>query len=129
MFSAFKKSLHGIALCFEGEALRRYAFGPNDLLITDAFRMADNRLLVAVTLKERYAACSDELGIAASPKWFRVDATTRYVGEDLSFVDAADYDGDGKLEWLFWYSGYNSDGYILFHEDFHSHVDFTWKYH
>ena len=44
-------------------------------------------------------------------------------------IDFGDFDGDGSPEALFWFSGYNEDGYVLFTENFKKSVRFTWLYH
>jgi hypothetical protein len=51
--------------------------------------------------------------------------------ENYSFylVDAGDYDGDLKSELVFFVSGYNEDGYVLFYDDFKKKVVYTWHYH
>jgi hypothetical protein len=51
------------------------------------------------------------------------------LGTGLQLVDAGDYDADGKSELLFWYDGYNSNGYDLFSSDFRKHVKVRWSYH
>jgi hypothetical protein len=47
----------------------------------------------------------------------------------LILVDAGDYDADGKLELVFFVSGYNEDGYALFYDSFQKSVMYTWHYH
>jgi hypothetical protein len=47
----------------------------------------------------------------------------------MELVDAADYDGDGKSELLFWQSAYNRDGYILIFDDLRQRIEYTWRYH
>jgi hypothetical protein len=54
---------------------------------------------------------------------------TRYLGQDLTLVDAGDYDGDGASELLFWYSGYDEDGYTLVYDGGRKSVDYHWNYH
>jgi len=44
-------------------------------------------------------------------------------------LDVGDYDKDGKSEVLFWSSGYNEDGYVLYYDDFRKKVPFKWHYH
>ncbi len=45
-----------------------------------------------------------------------------FLGEGLWLVDAGDYDGDGRSEVIFWFSGYNRDGYVLFTDDWTNRV-------
>jgi hypothetical protein len=51
------------------------------------------------------------------------------LGSELSLVDAGDYDADGESELLFWYSGYNQDGYTLLFDGLRKQVSYRWKYH
>ena len=52
-----------------------------------------------------------------------------YIGSLGSLVDAADYDGDGSADFVFWSSGYNEDGYVLYTNGFKDKVAFVWNYH
>ncbi len=44
-------------------------------------------------------------------------------------IDFGDFDGDGNPEAVFWFSGYDEDGYVLFTNNFQKSVRFTWLYH
>jgi hypothetical protein len=39
------------------------------------------------------------------------------------------YDRDGSADVLFWYSGYNDDGFTLSYGGLTKHSDFRWNYH
>lgn len=54
---------------------------------------------------------------------------TRYLGEGLVFIDAGDYDADGKTEVIFAIDRYNQGGYALFSNDFAQNAEFTFGYH
>jgi hypothetical protein len=47
----------------------------------------------------------------------------------LTLMDAGDFDGDGGEEAVFFFSGYNFDGYILYYDNFRKAVRFGWSYH
>ena len=47
----------------------------------------------------------------------------------LEPLDAGDFDGDGGEEAIFFFSGYNFDGYILYYDSFRKSVRFGWSYH
>ncbi|MDH3975931.1 MAG: hypothetical protein OEV42_16780 [Deltaproteobacteria bacterium] len=47
----------------------------------------------------------------------------------LTFIDAGDYDSDGKSEVIFFLSGYNEDGYAMFYDSFQKSIKWTWGYH
>ena len=61
--------------------------------------------------------------------WFIMKDEPVLLGRGFEFVDAGDYDADGSSEVLFWYSGYNYDGYTLFYQDFTKCVHYRWDYH
>ena len=52
-----------------------------------------------------------------------------FVGENFSFLDAGDYDADGRSELLFLISGYNRGGYALLFDDFKRSAIFEFSYH
>ena len=53
----------------------------------------------------------------------------RFLGDELNYLDHGDFDNDGKDEFLFWYSIFNHDKYVLFYDDFKKSIDFEWSYH
>ncbi|MCC6793688.1 MAG: hypothetical protein IT366_01115 [Candidatus Hydrogenedentes bacterium] len=50
------------------------------------------------------------------------------VGPKLTYLDAADFNGDGKSEIVFMLQAYNRDGYVLL-DDQGGVAKFTWNYH
>lgn len=130
LFMAFVETLKGSPLCrVDGETRRPYQPKQKDLLTLKRLVRSDGVQLIALSLSERYTSCGSELGEVSSPRWFVVDGTVRYLGDDMEYVDAGDFDGDGCSEILFWYSGYNRDGYILFSDNLQSRTEFIWSYH
>lgn len=75
--------------------------------------------------------CEDVQSDTWAASWFHVnkEGSVRYIGRGMTLLDAGDYDNDGESEIIFWRSGYNEDGYILFYKQFINRVDFTWNYH
>lgn len=64
------------------------------------------------------------------PHWFHEDKKgIRLIGVHIKLIDMSDFDGDGQVEWLFQYEGYNNDGYTLFYDSFKKKVEFNWVYH
>jgi len=130
LMPAFKASFKGAALCIDSAGKSKpYRLRAGDVRVITHLAARDGSQLFALQLGSKAFECNSELGEAMSARWFTVNSDVRYVGSDLSLLDASDYDGDGKTEFLFWYSGYNRDGYVLFSEHFRQRAEFTWNYH
>lgn len=41
-----------------------------------------------------------------------------FLYDNLQYLDHGDFDGDGKDEFLFWYTSHHKDGYVMFYDDF-----------
>lgn len=101
-----------------------------DLRVTQAYRAGTGERLVGVRAAPERATCDGpDFDEAWSAHWFLVGTEVEFLGVGLTLVDAGDYDGDGVSELLFWYSGYNRDGYWLVPGEGGSPVAFTWSYH
>ena len=131
LYDGFRMSIGSKKLCYDEEdnVSEPYNFAAKDLRILQSLGSQRGHTLVAVTLVEDYTECQSELGGASTPRWFLLDGKTTFLGEGLEFVDSGDYDGDGMSEVLFWYSGYNRDGYVLFSRAFKDRAEFLWSYH
>lgn len=55
-------------------------------------------------------------------------AAPRYVGTMLP-LEIGDFDGDGKSDFLFWYTNEDEDGYVLVWDRFAKRAKSTWNYH
>lgn len=130
LMPSFRSSLKGAPLCIKSEGKAKpYRFRAGDVRVITHLAARSGMQLIALQLGSKAFECNSELGEVMGTKWFAVDGGVRYVGSDLSLLNATDYDGDGKTEFLFWYSGYNRDGYVLFSERFRQRTEFTWSYH
>jgi len=129
LLKAFRDSLGTTKLCLSDQDSRPVTLTENDLVIADRLQFPSGVALTAISLKRNMTECGSELGGTELPRWFAVSKASKYLGAALTFVGAADFDADGSGEYVFWYSGYNEDGYILFAKDFAEKVRFTWKYH
>jgi hypothetical protein len=92
------------------------------------YRDRAGRMLVALQVPDKKFVCDSQEGPDAL-QWFLLSDAVYPLGPDLQLVDAGDYDRDGKSDLLFWYSGYNNDGFTLFYGGLTKHVDFRWSYH
>ena len=64
-------------------------------------------------------------------RWFVVapDGSATYLDEGVWFVDAGDFNHDGKSEILFSISRYDRGGYELFYDQFTKNVKFEFSFH
>ena len=81
-----------------------------------------------LALKHR-SECDGVLDKSKYPIWFYINREVKLIGYELDLVEAADFDNDGRVEFIFQHSGYNEDGYTLFESEFESRFDYYWKYH
>jgi len=125
----FLKSLPDGKLCVNYDDPHPTKIRERDLLVTHDIVFPGNRRLIAVSLKRQLTECGSEIGGVEQPRWFVLEPSPRFIGASLTHVATADLDADGKPEHVFWFSGYNEDGYILFKSDFKQPLRFTWKYH
>ena len=57
-----------------------------------------------------------------------VDSTTGW-GFRAQLLGAADFDGDSRIEHLFWLNAYNEDGFVLYYDGFSRHAVASYGYH
>jgi hypothetical protein len=53
----------------------------------------------------------------------------KFIGSDMQFVDAGDYDGDGWSEIVFHRYGYDHDAYVLLFDHLSKQIEFGWINH
>lgn len=106
-----------------------WAYSADDLRFSTSYQDRAGRKLVALALNPTRNQCDGPRDDAWSTHWFVIADSIQHLGANLSLVDAGDYDADGTSELLFWYSGYNKDGYSLFYDGLQKHVDYQWSYH
>jgi len=128
LFQAFRAEA-GDASCGDGWGnVVEVPYHADDLKISSAYQDRRGRKLVALVLpyEER---CDGPWEGPWRARWFLIGADgARYIGTNLTFVDAGDYDADGSSEILFWYSGYDEDGYTLLHDGLAKRTDAHWHY-
>lgn len=130
LFEPFKARAGAANTCpQDSETTKPLPYAANDLVFSPSYQDRSGRKLVALGLDLRRNTCDGPPESAWAAHSFVLGADVLYLGQDLSLVDAGDYDSDGASEVLFWYSGYNDDGYTLFYDGFRKHVDYHWGYH
>jgi len=107
-----------------------YEFTADDLVIHKGYRSASGKELISIGLDLKKINCDGPPVPQWINDWFLLsDDKIDYLGSEMELVDAGDYDKDGKSEFIFWYSGYDKDGYILMYNDFKQKVEYMWSYH
>jgi len=106
-----------------------FSYTPDDLEALEGYRDRSGRRLISVRLKPRAGGCHYPSDEAWDTHTFVVAKQTTYLGAGLTLVDAGDYGANGKSELLFWFSGYDRDGYVLFSSDIAKKADYLWSYH
>jgi len=106
------------------------AYEDKVIILNKAYRSSNGEYLIALSIDPAFQhACAGSLEEWPA-SWFYLDTrkTVRFIGSGMRLVDAGDYDNDGTSEVLFWESGYNMDGYVLFYNHFSRKVEFSWGY-
>lgn len=52
-----------------------------------------------------------------------------FIHDELTYLANVDFDNDGKDEFVFWYSIFNNEGYVLYYDNFTKSSEYTWSYH
>lgn len=107
-----------------------YDFKPQDTVLYKSYRSSTSKELISIGLDLEKINCDGPPSPEWLASWFLLNGNdVDFIGRELELIDAGDYDGDGKSEFLFWYSGYNKDGYILIYNDFRGRAEYLWGYH
>lgn len=61
--------------------------------------------------------------------FFTKGKEVKFLDSDLTLVDYGDYNGDGKIEWIFQYKESFYDAYAMYYNDFNSRVECGWSGH
>jgi hypothetical protein len=132
LYEAFKRAVGNVINCKDpydnkGEL---FLYGVEDLNIHNGYRSSSDSALISIGLDLGKYRCDGPSDTSWAPQWFliRSDQIT-FIGNEMVLVDAGDYNGDGKSEILFWSSGYNKDGYILYFDNLRQKVEYKWSYH
>lgn len=101
-----------------------------EIKVLKSYTSSTQKSLIQLGFDSKGQSCESRPKELCSDYWFFMDdKTVKFIGTDLELVDAGDYDDNGESEVLFWYSGYNKDGYRLFYENFNQSVELYESYH
>jgi hypothetical protein len=133
VFPEFKKHVGKQFICpVDPEKRSEFHFSEKHLVQLTCYSNIIGFRLVAVSLDPSLNQCDGPPDPAWFPNWFLVPVDSQhsnFIGDGLWLIDAGDYDADGNSEVIFWYSGYNLDGYVMFTSNFKNRVEYLWSYH
>jgi len=133
LFAALKARIDHVEVCVgDSDKPTAFYYSASDLELLSGFKDRRGRRLLAISLAPALNTCDGPVDGAWQPNWYLVGKGGRqssFIGDGLTLVDAGDYDDDGRSELVFWYSGYNNDGYVLFADDFATRASYLWSYH
>jgi hypothetical protein len=108
-----------------------------DVIVFDRVRLSQGGYLLGVRAKG--AEECDESGGFTSDMWVMKPATgTAFALEgfdttgwpySLNLVDVGAFTSDSSIQAVFFYAGYNEDGYVIYYDGFRKNARFTWGYH
>lgn len=106
-----------------------YNFEADELVIHKSLIRGDQKL-ISIGLNTSLLNCDGPSLPEWSGNWFLVvNESVEFLGNELEYLDSGDFDSDGSEEILFWHSGYNRDGYVLFFNNFQQQTRYVWGYH
>jgi hypothetical protein len=144
LFPIFVKSVPAIPSC-KTDANDKPIGGPSrtrigDVEILPGLVSSSNERLVGMRIKSERIKDCEQVGDVRSDHWYLISKGRKVhaldYGRDesewsttLRPIEVGNFDGVDGDEALFWYSGYNEDGYVLFYANFTKVARFTWGYH
>lgn len=142
LFPLFRQRAGVVTNCEAGDeqSLVEWEYGPEAVRIVDGAQFADSRELVGLQFDFMQNRCDGILERSWSTFWFVVDVTGQISALEpalqggqgpysMYLLDVADIDGNGDVEAVFFWSGYNEDGYLLLHNGLRNQKVFSWQYH
>lgn len=100
-----------------------------DLKIKKAFNAANGNVLVSIGFDPTRLACKQPYDVSVASHWFLVRKDgIDFIGRQMELIAAADFDGDGQTEMLFWSSAENADGYVLYVDGLRQRIEYIWNY-
>ena len=132
IFGAFKKAAGHAFFCPKDlEAPVPFRYTLKSIEVLGCVKDKVGRQLVTMRLRpvKESETCDGPIDTAWDQHTFLLSDSTTYLGMGLELVGAGDFDGDGQSELLFWQSGYNEDGYLLFSSGLKQKAKYLWGYH
>lgn len=128
---AFRARFPSVENCAtpEENTPRRWAYFEGDIHVGDAH--ASNTRWTLATLSLSDYRCDGPPDGPYVDQLFSVDPAghVALIGDEMRYLDAGDYDGDGRSEVVVSIARYNRGGYALFFDTLGRHVTFEFSYH
>jgi hypothetical protein len=140
---AFRSVVSAVDVCVkDSDAVSHHTLRPSDVKPMPGWRSRSGELLLHFGVDPRLQANCEmqdspdvwlfrdpdgDLRVLPGQVWSEHEAIN--FTPSLELVDAGDFAGDGDQEAVFFFSGYNFDGYILYYDSFKKAVRFGWHYH
>jgi len=137
--SSFRGVFQHVRQCDpSGEPLETdWYLSDSEIVVSKAYVSNKGSFIVETQLKHNHCVFNldgSRLQSLEGDQWFYVapDRQVTHLGDDWQLVDAGDYDSDRKSEVIFYVAEGRQDfveteGYILFYDDFRRNVRFTWS--
>ena len=108
---------------------RRWDYSDADIRIGDA--RTSNKDWTVATISLNDYRCDGPPEAPYVDQLFSVDPAGRValIGSEMRYLDAGDYDDDGRSEVMVSIAGDNRGGYALFFDEFARHATFEFNYH
>jgi hypothetical protein len=123
----------------EDQEVFEWEFDIDDMDVVGIVQTRAGTRVVGLRTRPTHNECDGPQGLSRSTFWFRIGSdgnvnllTPSAHGDfvyELTPLEVADVNDDGDSEYIFWFSGYNHDGYVLFNRDFTHQAEFLWNYH
>jgi hypothetical protein len=116
---------------------KRRPLGMDDIHVFEAAQSANGGLLAGAAVKSELVRDCDYTADSLADVWLYSDgksaprALPALIEQEAThqLIAIGDFAGDGSEEALFWLSGYNEDGFILYYDHFQKAAKYGWSYH
>lgn len=139
--SSFRRTFRHVRQCdASGEALKDdWSLPDSEIVVSRNYGSAKHEYIVETRVLHNeclFNADGQDFQSMGGNQMFVVppDHEAIFLGLQWELVDAGDYDGDGKSEAIFYVAegkdiDVETEGYVLFYDDFSHSVRFTWTNH
>lgn len=131
VIAAFRKQASTFPQCSTEADSPHLSYQDKDVRLLKAYRSSQNAWTIGVRLDPKLNTCPDSPDPLWQEHWFAITTSNQvhFLGAEIHPVDAADFNGDGRSEWVFMISRYNEDGYMIVDSHFEQPVESVWHYH